>query len=86
MPIGDPATLVRRFYSEVWDEADEQVARNILRGSFFGVAATGQRTTWSGAAFFVIVDARIKDIWVLGDLDRVKQQLGAVRTVAFGEV
>lgn len=143
MPAGDPAALVRRFYSEVWDQADEQVARDILhpqlsfRGSlgaersgpdgfidylrqthaalaeyrciiddlvansdraaarmtfagihrrtFFGVAPTGKRITWSGAAFFAITYARIKDIWVLGDLDRVKQQLGAVRTVAFGE-
>jgi predicted ester cyclase len=143
MPTGDPAALVRRFYFEVWDQADEQVARDILHpqlsfrgslgaersgpdglidylrqthaalaeyhciiddliatidraaarmtftgihhGTFFGVAATGQRITWSGAAFFAIADARIKDIWVLGDLDRIKQQLGAVPTAAFGE-
>jgi predicted ester cyclase len=57
----------------------------IHRGAFFGVAATGQRITWNGAAFFVLVDARIKNIWVLGDLDSVKQQLGATRTVPFGE-
>src|ERR1700743_3116956 len=137
MPADGPAVLVRRFYFEVWDQADEQGARDMLhprlsfhgslgtersgpegfidylrqthaalaeyrciiddlvvtsdraaarmtftgihRGLVFGVAATGQRITWSGAAFFTVADALIKEIWVLGDLDHIKQQLGAMR-------
>lgn len=134
MSLADAATLVRRFYDELWNQADESVAPDILhpavsfrgslgslksgpegfidylrevhaaladyrciiddlittddraaarmtfsgihRGVFFGVAATGLRVTWSGAAFFAIAHQRIKDIWVLGDLDSIRRQLG----------
>lgn len=143
MPPADAATLVRRFYDELWNRADESVAQYILhpalsfRGSlgslksgpegfidylrevhaaladyrciiddliatderaaarmtfsgihravFFGVAATGRQVTWSGAAFFAIADQRIKDIWVLGDLDRIRQQLGAPQDARFSQ-
>jgi steroid delta-isomerase-like uncharacterized protein len=135
------AALVRRFYDEVWNRADEIVARRILhpaltfraslgptrsgpdgfisymraihaalgdyfsvideliatndraaarmtfsgihRATLFGVPPTGKRIAWSGAAFFTIADQRIKDIWVLGDIDSVKQQLGAAATATF---
>ena len=138
----DAASLVRRFYDEVWNQADEVVARAILhadltfraslgpvrsgqggfisymraihaalgefrciiddmvvandraaarmtfggihRAELFGVQPTGKRITWSGAAFFTMADRRIKDIWVLGDIDGVKRQLGAVGTATFG--
>jgi predicted ester cyclase len=127
--------LVGRFYDEVWNRADESVARAILapdfrfRGSlgpehkgpegfilymrdvhaalggyhcriddliacgrraaarvafsgrhrapFFGVAATGRDITWTGAAFFDCGPERIEALWVLGDIDSIKQQLGA---------
>jgi steroid delta-isomerase-like uncharacterized protein len=130
-----PTELVERFYNEVWNQADEAVAREILdedfrfRGSlglehrgqdgfidymrsihvaladytcvieelvvdadrvaarmifkgrhqapFFGVAATGRDISWAGAAFFRIKDGRIGSLWVLGDIDSVKQQLGS---------
>lgn len=44
---------------------------------FFGVPATGRRITWAGAAFFTLAEGRIRTIWVLGDVDAVKAQLGA---------
>jgi predicted ester cyclase len=130
-----PGHLVRRFYHEVWNCADEAVAYAILhrdlsfraslgpeskgpdgfigymrsvhaalgnytcviddlietadraaarmtfsglhRGRFFDVPATGQRITWSGAAFFTVADSQLRTIWVLGDIDAVKRQLGA---------
>ena len=129
-----PMRLVERFYHEVWNRADEAVAREILhpdfrfraslgpekrgpdgfieymrlihaalsgytctieeiiehgdraavrlrfaglhRGTFFGVAPTGREIAWSGAAFFATDGARITTLWVLGDVDAVKQQLG----------
>ncbi len=141
MPPADATTLVRRFYDELWNQADESVASEILhpalsfRGSlgslksgrggfieylrevhaaladfrcviddliateeraaarmtfsgihrapFFGVPATGQRVTWSGAAFFAIADQRIREIWVLGDIDSIRQQLGVPRDARF---
>jgi predicted ester cyclase len=126
--------LVERFYDDVWNRADENVARLILdpdfefhaslgpqtrgpegfiaymrlihaaladysceieeivedgqraaarmrfsgqhRGTMFGVAATGHLIAWSGAAFFKTNGSTITALWVLGDIDSVKQQLG----------
>ena len=126
--------LVERFYYDVWNQADENVARLILapafrfraslgpekrgpegfieylrlihaaladytceiedlveetyraaarmrfsgrhRGTLFGVEATGRQIAWSGAAFFETNDNQITALWVLGDIDSVKQQLG----------
>jgi predicted ester cyclase len=129
-----PTRLIERFYHEVWNEANEAVAREILhpefrfraslgpeksgpdgfieymrlihealsgytctiqdvieqgnraaarlrfaglhRGSLFGVAPTGRTIAWSGAAFFATDGHQITSLWVLGDVDAVKQQLG----------
>ena len=137
----NPKSLVERFYSEVWNLADEKAAREILdpalsfrgslgpsrrgvdgfieymrsihgtlgnyqciiedliateqraaarmrftgvhRGPFFGVPATGRQITWAGSAFFTVAAGKIAEIWVLGDVDSVKQQLGVVGTAAF---
>lgn len=128
------ADLVRRFYDVVWNQADENVAREILhpnfsfraslgperqgpdgfinymraihaalgdytctidellvdgpkaaarmtfggrhQGEFFGAPATGRDIAWAGAAFFETADRQITRLWVLGDIDGVKQQLG----------
>jgi steroid delta-isomerase-like uncharacterized protein len=133
--------LVERFYDEVWNKADERVAREILHarfrfraslgperqgpegfigymrqvhaalgdyeciiedliesdirvaarmrfrgvhlGPFFGVPATGREISWSGAAFFTTDHRQIVELWVLGDIDAVKQQLGAGAASSF---
>ena len=130
----NPKTLVERFYWEVWNRADEGVAREILdprfsfrgslgvecrgheeflqhlrsihaalanyrcviddlvtagsraaarmtftgihRGVLFDVPATGRVITWVGAAFFTIAQSRVTRLWVIGDIDAVKRQLG----------
>lgn len=128
-----PTRLIERFYHEVWNEANEDVAREILhpefrfrgslgpeksgpdgfieymrlihaalsdytctiqdiieqsnraaarlrfaglhRGTLFGIAPTGRAIAWSGAAFFTTDGRQITSLWVLGDVDAVKQQL-----------
>ena len=140
MPV-TPKTLVGRFYHEVWNRADEAVAREILRADFrfraslgperrgpdgfieymrsihaaladytcriddlvtmgnraaarmsftgihrarfFSVEATGRTITWAGGAFFTTDGERITELWVLGDIDSVKQQLGAPQDTSF---
>jgi steroid delta-isomerase-like uncharacterized protein len=135
--------LVEQFYYEVWNNADETIAREILhpdfqfraslgperhgldgfldymrsihaalaryecviedliesgdraaarmqfkgvhRGSFFGVPATGREIVWTGAAFFTIDRGLITNLWVLGDIDAVKQQLTANQFSSFAE-
>ena len=129
-----PEQLVKRFYHEVWNTADADVAREILhtdfrfRGSlgpekrgpsgfieymqavhtaladytciiddlvvtehraavrltfrgqhqneFFGIAATGKQIEWAGAAFFTCDGQQITKLWVLGDIDAIRRQLG----------
>jgi len=44
-------------------------------GSFLGVPPTGRRVEWVGAAFFVEEDDMLRDIWVLGDLVHLRDQL-----------
>jgi predicted ester cyclase len=53
------------------------------RGVFFGVPATGREISWGGSAFFTVADGRLVDIWVLGDIDAVKRQLGIVGAASF---
>jgi len=53
----------------------------VHRGTFFGVPATGKRVSWAGAAFFTTERdsterGQITELWVLGDVDAIKQQLG----------
>lgn len=47
------------------------------RAPLFGVAATDREVRWAGAAFFTIVEGRITSLWVLGDIEGLKRQLGA---------
>ena len=47
------------------------------QGRFFGVDATDREISWAGAAFFGFAGGRIAELWVLGDVDAVKAQLGA---------
>jgi len=136
-----PERLIERFYREIWDHADEGVAREILapglrfrgslgpektgpegfieylrdvhaalgafesiveslivsggraaarltfrgvhRGALFGVAPTGRLLEWQAAAFFETNGAQITALWLLGDVDSVKRQLGAHGTPTF---
>jgi len=47
------------------------------------VEATGRVITWAGGAFFTTDGERITELWVLGDIDSVKQQLGAPQDSGF---
>jgi predicted ester cyclase len=68
-------------------ESGERVAarmrfRGIHSGIFFGMPPTGREIVWSGAAFFHIIGLQIASLWVLGDVDAVKRQLGAASTTS----
>ena len=52
----------------------------VHRAMFFGIPPTGREIVWSGAAFFHIISLQIISLWVLGDVDAVKRQLGAAST------
>jgi len=44
-------------------------------GEFLGHRPTGHRVEWVGAAFFASEEDKLRDIWVLGDLESLKTQL-----------
>ena len=45
------------------------------RGEIFGIAPSGRRIEYSGAAIFTIEGTRISEVWVLGDLYGLLKQL-----------
>jgi len=45
------------------------------QGEVFGLAPTGKRFEYSGAAVFTFSDRLISDVWVLGDIYGLTQQL-----------
>jgi steroid delta-isomerase-like uncharacterized protein len=53
--------------------------RGVHNGNFFGVEGSGHEVTFSAAAFFTISNGRISEIWILGDVDSLKNQIGAER-------
>lgn len=65
---------------ELMVDGDRVAARMAFHGThqgpMFGVAATGKRIEWAGAAFFLTGGGQIRRLWVLGDVDSVKRQLG----------
>jgi predicted ester cyclase len=40
-----------------------------------GFAPTGRRVDWAGAALFSLKSDKIADLWVLGDLQGLREQL-----------
>jgi steroid delta-isomerase-like uncharacterized protein len=66
---------------EAVEEDDRVFARlryaGTHRGALFGVEPTGRRIAYAGAALFTIRRGRIASVWVLGDVDGLKRQLGA---------
>ena len=47
----------------------------IHRGPFLGFAPTGRSVYWTGAALFVLKGDKIADLWVLGDVEGLREQL-----------
>lgn len=64
---------------EMVEEGDKVFARLVYtgthRGTLFGVSASGRAIEYSGAALFTFEGGRIAEVWVLGDVDGLKQQI-----------
>jgi predicted ester cyclase len=60
-------------------EGDRAFARmrfeGIHRGPFLGFAPTGKPVDWSGAALFTLKAGKIVNLWVLGDVQGLRDQL-----------
>ena len=60
-------------------EGDRAAARvrfsGLHVGEFLGFPPTGRQVEWIGAAFFVGDENKLREIWVLGDLESLRVQL-----------
>jgi steroid delta-isomerase-like uncharacterized protein len=64
--------------SENWSKVAARVThRGVHKGNFFGVEGSGHEVSWSAAAFFIISNGVISDVWILGDVDSLKNEIGA---------
>jgi predicted ester cyclase len=131
--VTDPATLVRRFYDDLWNAWDDTAVPEVLHpglrfrgslgqvtsgldewrsyrdgvrrsapdfhnevvdlvvtgdraaarlewsgthaGALLGIAPTGRRFRYQGAAFFTVTAGLISEVWVVGDLGPLRAQL-----------
>lgn len=66
---------------ELVSEGDRAFARmtfsGIHRGLLLGHPPTGKRLSWAGAALFHARGGKLESLWVLGDLDSLREQLRA---------
>lgn len=63
-------------------EQDNNVAGRLRfhgyhRKDLFGFAPTGKHVAWAGAPFFTFEGDRVRDLWVLGDVHGLIEQLKA---------
>lgn len=60
-------------------DADNVAAKMTFSGThtgvLLGIEPTGRRVVWDGAAFFSLRAGKVERIWVLGDVDSIKQQI-----------
>ena len=69
----------RCIIEELVSEGDKIFAKMTFTGihqdEFMGYAPTQQRVSWAGCALFTFKGERIADVWVLGDLKNLEEQL-----------
>ena len=63
-------------------EQDNRVAgrlrfHGLHRAELFGFAPTGKHVAWAGAPFFTFEGDKVRDLWVLGDIHGLIEQLRA---------
>jgi steroid delta-isomerase-like uncharacterized protein len=72
---------------ELIADGDRAAARMSFAGKrsgyLFGMLATGPEVSWAGAAFFEITQGRIASLWILGDVEGLKRQLGTLGDTPF---
>ena len=69
----------RCIIEELVEEGDKVFAKmtftGIHRDVFMGYRPTRKRVSWNGCALFTFEGKLIKDVWVLGDLKNLEDQL-----------
>ena len=81
--LADYRCIIDELIADGEHVAARMTFSGVHRGSLFGVPATGKSVAWAGAGFFRIAESRIALLWVLGDVEGLKRQLGADAAAPF---
>ena len=73
--LGDYRCDILSLVTDDRQAAAKMWFHGIHKGSFLGAPATERHIGWHGAAFFQLRDARLAEIWVLGDVDALRAAL-----------
>lgn len=75
--LGNYSCIIKDLIETPQRVTARMIFRGIQQAELFGVAATRQTIEWDGAAFFTIQKGQLAELWVLGDIDAIKTQLGS---------
>jgi len=89
--FGDYVDYIEAFAPDFHNEVHSTITEENLtfarlsytgthKGEVFGLAPTGRRFEYSGAAVFTFSDGLISDVWVLGDIHGLTRQLSIEAT------
>ncbi|MGD8306090.1 MAG: ester cyclase [Ignavibacteria bacterium] len=73
--LGDYKCLIEELVEEENKVFAKMTFTGIHRDEFMGYEPTNKRVSWKGCALFTFERNLIKDVWVLGDLISLKDQL-----------
>jgi len=85
-PLGEYVDFIQRAFPDFTNQVEETISegdrsfarltyRGTHRGEIFGIAPTGRRIEYAGAALFRFRGGRIAEVWVLGDVHGLLQKL-----------
>ena len=73
--LGDYKCLIEELVAEGNKVFAKMTFTGIHRDEFMGYLPTKKIVSWNGCALFTFEDELIKDVWVLGDLMNIEEQL-----------
>jgi steroid delta-isomerase-like uncharacterized protein len=81
--VRDALSEYRCEIQEIVCEGSKAFAKVLFSGvhgkAFLGYPATFKRVQWMGAALFTVDGNKVSDLWVLGDLNALREQLSGER-------
>jgi steroid delta-isomerase-like uncharacterized protein len=78
--LGEYKCIIRELVSESDKAFAKMTFTGIHRKDFMGYSPTNERVSWDGCALFTFEEKRIKDVWVIGDLKSLEDQLRSNQT------
>ena len=78
--LGDYKCIIEELVAEGNKVFAKMIFTGIHRDKFMDYSPTHKRVSWNGCALFTFEGELIKDIWVLGDLKNLEDQLKRIQT------